>query len=486
MSPYSFSTAHPLLFQKLQSEENLLRATTNISNPVTEFILLPDDVNEFNDLKTHPLFPKIQSSFLGDILKLKELAHHYVDSHYDKDIQEFHNKILGLQDRLHIEPTTIMLYRDTRFQLHRLVQQLNKTQSSTGDTSNDTHTQYLTHLLNDCLTGINLCFDGVYSRFSQLPSDLEASKSELGATFLRIRKELFRQCIGTFMQKLKDGGLIITYSSEIHWYNGIYNLQCEKLGLPKITDRYAETLNKIQIAIFRQTIKQSVTPVAILRQFATEWADCFSEAVKNKGLSAWMTDPIDINEFSSGTMLDSFFKPLNDTMKSISTSSEFQSIGIWTLLDEQAKNRYCLGRYREKLLAWVCLHSTVSAPRVVTEIPKTKHSPATSPEHYRCLSHCYTIDGSPALSANGPQDLSPPLFYIGTIGDTFYWVFQDGKDLSAGQEYNFDNENHITLTLAHLINIDFCTFPEITHQGMLTQAMEQTQKIEDIAHFFFK
>ena len=279
------------------------------------------------------------------------------------------------------------------------------------------------------------------------------------------------------MQKLKDDGLTITSSSEIHWYNGIYNLQCEKLGLPKIIDRYAQTLddNSSQ-ALFRETVKQYVTSATILRQFVTEWADCISEALKNEGLSAWMTDPIDINEFSSGKILDSVFTPLNDTMKTMSVSSEFQSIGIWTLLDEQDENRYCLGRYHEKLLAWVCLHSTVSAPRVVTEIPKPKRSPAASPEHYHCLSHCYTIDGSPALSANGPQDLSPPL-YIGTIGDTFYWVFQDGKNLSAGQEYNFDNENHITLTLAHLINIDFCTFPEITYQGMLTQAMEQTQKI---------
>ena len=199
-------------------------------------------------------------------------------------------------------------------------------------------------------------------------------------------------------------------------------------------------------------------------------------------MSAWMTDPIDINEFSSGKILYSVFNPLNDTMKTLSTSSEFQSIGIWTLLDEQAENRYCLGRYREKLLAWVCLHSTVSAPRVVTEIPKTKRFPATSPEHYRCLSHRYTIDGSTTFAANRPQHL-PPSLYIGTISDTFYWVFQDGKDLSVDQEYDFDNENYITLTLAHLINIDFCTFPE-TYQGMLTQAMEQTKNFEDIAHFF--
>ena len=90
MSPYSFSTTHPLLFQKLQSEENLSRATTNTNNPVTEFIHLPEDVNEFNDLKTHPLFPKIQAGFLADILKLKELAHHYVNSHYD----EKHSEVL--------------------------------------------------------------------------------------------------------------------------------------------------------------------------------------------------------------------------------------------------------------------------------------------------------------------------------------------------------------------------------------------------------
>ncbi len=410
-----------------------------------EYIELPK-VGNYMALGMCRTFPEIKARFLSDIKEMKQLAHSFVGDQYDQQIDIFYNNLKSPPTNLY--DSLMPLYRETRFQIHRLVQQLKDQQNDSSVASKN----YIANVLHECLTSIELCLEGVHSRFNECFLNLEALRAGLDGKLFEVRSGLFHQFIQSFLfEQQREGVIEIPTSMEVHYFNSLHNLLCKSLGLSHIVDQFAPTkLADCFTKRFLSAALLTVNDCTILRKLSSEWSDLFSANLQEIGVQAWETEAIDASALivERTDKLDSgFFKPVNELLK---ITGE-QSLVLGTMIEETDDGRYHFRRYREKLLAWVVSQFCQSPDEVFTAI--------------------------------GGVDSS---LYIGTKGKLFFWVFDHDQHLPAGQAYTFAADNHTTLTLAHLTSIDFLSWSENTAYALLTQAMEQTDNAGHIASFFLQ
>ncbi|WP_257266041.1 ankyrin repeat domain-containing protein, partial [Endozoicomonas sp. ONNA2] len=442
----SSSTVNSRLFQSWQPFTDTDASQLQTAGHQAEYIELPE-VHRYEELEAHASFPEIKSSFLSDIMELKQLVSPFVNDQYDKSIDVFHDKLKSPPE--HLKESLLPLYRDTRFQIRQLVKQLKDQQNDPNVDSKD----YIASVLHDCLNGIEHCPAGVHSRFQQSFLNLEASRAGLGGKLFKIRSELFHQFIQSFLLEQQREGLIdILPCMEIHWFNSFHNLFCEPLMLSPIVDPGAPTnLSEELTRQFLSAAPMSINASTVLSKLSSEWSDQLSAILLKIGVQAWETEtiaPCELTSEKTGVLESTLFKPVNHLLK---TTGE-QSLDLWAIIEETGDSNYYLGRYREKLRAWVVSHFCESSPKVFTSIPGS-------------------IDSAS---------------YIGSIDKLFFWVFDHDQALPAGKDCTFAADNHTTLTLPHLMSIDFSTWPETTAYVLLAQAMEQTENAEHIASFFLQ
>ncbi|MBO9481387.1 ankyrin repeat domain-containing protein [Salinisphaera sp. G21_0] len=435
-----------ILFQPWQPDTASEKPPIPTAAQQPEYIELPG-VHCYEELETHAAFPEIKTRFLNDIEEMKQLVHPYVNHQYDISIDIFHEKLESPPE--HLKNSLLALYRETRFQIRQLVIQLRDQQHD----PNVDNQNYIAGILHDCLSDIQECPPGIHGRFTRSFLNLEASRGGLGGKLFKVRSELFDQFIQSFLLELQRERLVdISPGIEVHWEHSLHNLFCEPLGLPHIVDPLAPTnLGDDLTRRFLAAAPLSVNACTILRKLSSGWSDQLSATLKKLGVQAWETDviaPFELTSDRTGTLESTLFKPVNHLLQ---TSGE-QSLDLRAVIEETGNGNYYLGRYREKLLAWVANHFCESSAQVFATIPSA-------------------VDSA---------------WHIGTINQLFFWVFNHDQYLPTGLSCTFDASNHTTLTLPHLMSIDFSTWPETTIYALLTQAMEQTDKAWHIASFFLQ
>ncbi|WP_299727565.1 hypothetical protein [uncultured Endozoicomonas sp.] len=387
------------LFQPLKpiSASSDSKAQTAVHQP--EYNELPK-VGHYQELEAHSSFPGIKSQFLSDIQELKQLSHGFVDQQYDKAIDTFHDKLKSPPD--HLKDSLFPLYRETRFQIHQLVIQLNNQQN---DPNVDLDKKaYIASVLHDCLNDIDLCPAGVHSRFAHSFLNLEASQGGLIGTLVRVRSELFHQFIQSFLVDQQRERLCdIPQGMEIHWFNSFHNLFCEPLGLSTIVDPFAPTtLSDDLTQRFLSAAPLSVNTCTILRKISAEWSDQLRASLQKMGVLKWEAgaiEPAELTPDINAALESTLFKPVNHLLK---TTVE-QSLDLWSMIEETADGTYRLGRYREKLLAWVTSHFCGSSAQVFSTIP------------------------------GGVDSAS----HIGTINNVFFWVFNQPPTFTCRSTMRF-------------------------------------------------
>lgn len=409
----------------------------------SEYIELPP-IRDFGELSNSGSYASIRAQFLEDVRKLQKLAYHYVGDQYKRQIEVFYNKLKCPSDDLveHILP----LYCETRFQIHQLVHQLNACLSASVEQK-----EYIASLLHDCLNGIDHCPAGVHSRFANSFLDLKATQAGLDGKLYKIRSDLFHRFVTSFLfQKQREGKLSICEGMEIHWFNALHNLYCERVSLEPIVDpRAPSNIDARVIRQFLSSAKLCVTAYTILSEMSAQWSDQLSMILHQQGVREWETEPIDPACFTADitqALHNQLFRPVNHLLK----APPSQMLGLNAIAEADDEGYYRLNRHREKLMAWVTSHFYGSSATVFAVI----HS---DPRSCTC---------------------------IGTNSQLFFWVFDHSPGLSANQACILQADNHTTLTLDHLANVDFSTWPKQTSHALLTQAMAQTNCPEEIADFF--
>ena len=433
------SAAHPMLFRPWQPDA----APELTATQQSEYIELPP-IRDFREFSISDSYVPIRTQFLEDVRKLQKLAYHYVGDQYKRQIEVFYNKLKRPPADLveHILP----LYCETRFQIHQLVHQLNACLSASVEQK-----EYIASLLHDCLNGIDHCPAGVHSRFANSFLDLKATQAGLDGKLYKIRSDLFHRFVTSFLfQKQREGKLCICESMEIHWFNALHNLYCDSVSLQPVVDPGAPTsIDSKVIRQFLSSAKLSVTAYTILREMSAQWSDQLSMILHQQGVREWETELVDPACFTADitqTLHNQLFRPINHLLK----APPSQTLGLNVIAEENDDGYYRLNRHREKLLAWVTSHFYGPSATVFAVIHRDSRS---------CT--C-----------------------IGTNNQLFFWVFDHSPGLSANQACTFQADNHTTLSLDHLVNVDFSTWPNQTSHALLTQAMAQTNCPEEIADFF--
>ncbi|MDP0589277.1 MAG: ankyrin repeat domain-containing protein [Candidatus Endonucleobacter bathymodioli] len=413
----------------------------------SDYIQLPE-VHSYQELESHDLFLEIHAQFLNDIQKLKELACKYVGNMYNKNMNSFYRKMDMPPNN--IKDSLLLLYMDTRFYIHKMVWQLEGDKdNSLGESSQK---NYIASILHLCLDSINLCSAGVHDRFSLSFLNLEASGSGLYGHIFKVRLKLFQRCIGLFMvERQQREDFDIPAGMEVHWVNGLYNIFCDKLALPTIQDKMAkDILNNDISADFLSMVPLFVNSLTILRDLSAEWSDQLRTTLQENQVTAWETGVISSPELipNIAAIMDSkIFLLINDWLHTHGVNAlDFASI-----IEEVGDGQFSLERYRENILAWVINHFCKSRASVFADISSDT------------MSNCH----------------------IGTIANIFFWVFKSSERMQVGQECTFNNNNHITLELSHLTSLDYFKDSDITY-ALLTQALEQTNRAEDITSFFMR
>lgn len=428
---------HKRLFQPWEASP----APDLSSNEPDEFLELPP-VSSFEQLLGQVDYPDIKAQFLSDISELRTLARHFVNDEYDRALSIFHDNLVD-PNRITAD-SLLPLYRDTRYQIHTLVQQLRDYQP--GQTGYD----HIAAILHDCLNGIHLCPDGVHSRFANVLYNLSSVRSEeIGGKLFKVRGDLYRNFIQSFMLQLQQKGVDLGKELEIHWFNGLYNLCCEALALPPVADHLANPyLSDNELTCYLTSASLSVNACTILRAMVDEWSGQLVATLASEGCSHWLSGTrADENTARGVNALDArVFNPINRQME---TTSE-NRLSLVAVMECTTDDSFHLGRHREKLFAWVAGRFFGSDTRVFVSI-------GSSSGGHAC---------------------------IATINQLYFWVLRSDQPLYEGQALVFDPDQHLPVQLHHLQTIDFGTWSDATALALLTQALEQTVEVDEVAAFF--
>lgn len=415
-----------------------------------QFIELPP-VSSYQQLLNARDFTAIQTQFLVEILELKQLAHQYVNHDYDRALDVFRAKITSAWS--YNSNGLLPIYRETRFQIHQLILLLRRHRQDHLPTTAEARPKmasddYITSVLHDCLDGIDQCLAGVHSRFYTVVPDLMAAcATGLDGKLYKVRNDLFRLFVQSFMLQLRREGSRVFVGMEIHWFNGLFNLYCENLALPPIVDPLANHyLSDENLARYLSAAPLSVCAFTIMQALVCDWSEQMAAALASVGCSHWLTGPVGSDENTAAgvnILNNQVFRPINN-MTGCSNPLNFMVV-----MDSVGDDSFHLKRHREKMFAWASQRLCAANTTVFAAI-------------------------------NG----GPSGMYIGTIGHIYFWVFHSSQLLHIGQACVLPPELDLSVQLPHLQTIDFSTWPETTALALLTQALEQTTDGRDVAAFF--
>ncbi len=438
------------------NHSGLLRPWQAASIPGTEeqrrsdFVELPP-VWDFHELRAHEDFSVIQMQFLSEVRELKQLARAYVSHRYDNAIDRFLDKLETPTDDLFA--SLLPLYRETRFQIHRLVGQLKGQQQGRGDDRSQQDASVnslIASVLHDCLDGIDLCPAGIHSRFARRFLDLEAiMNGGLTGRLYKQRKDVFCEFIQAFLwQNQREGNINLAEGMEVHWFNALYNLYCDNLALTPVDDPRATTnLPDELLSHFLQSAPVLVSACVILRRIADNWCEKLISALASVGCCHWLTSRTSSDENTAigiDALISEVFNPIN-TLMGTTTDKPLNLAAVADLCSDES---FHMKRHREKILAWLAGYFYQGRVTVFAQIAVRSKT------------------------------------YIGSINELFFWVFEHDRSLRPGQPCCFTPDQHTSLTLLHLRTIDFSSWPANTSHALLTQAMEQTDDPGEIAAFF--
>ena len=416
----------------------------------SDFVEMPP-VSDFHELRTHEDFGVIQAQFLSEVRELKQLAQAYVSHKYDNAIDKFLDKLESPADDLFA--SLLPLYRETRFQIHRLVGQLKGQQQQPGDDrsqQNSSVKSLLATVLHNCLDGIDLCPAGIHSRFARSFLSLESVlNGGLSGSLYKVRNDVFCEFIQAFLwQNQREGNINLAQGMEVHWFNALYNLYCDNLALTPVDDPRATTnLPDKLLSRFLQSAPVLVNACVILRRIADNWCEQLISALTGVGCCHWLTSRTSSDENTAigiDALISAVFNPIN-TLMGTTTDNPLNLTAVVDLCSDES---FHLKRHREKILAWLAGYFYQGCATVFSEIAVRSKT------------------------------------YIGSINEVFFWVFEYDRSLRPGQPCCFTPDQHTSLTLLHIRTIDFSSWPANTSHALLTQAMEQTDDPGEIATFF--
>ena len=253
----------------------------------------------------------------------------------------------------------------------------------------------------------------------------------------------------TFEQE-KQGALDVYIGNKVHYFNAFYNLLSEQLALESVSDIYApKHLPDKVIKAFYETASLHVNGFSIVQKVKNYWVKSLSQVLKKQNISHWETNIIPAKEMVF-EHLEKINKKVFQVINSLHGTRGAAAINFSTITEEVESGGYSMCNFQEKIHAWLANYFCDEQPKVFSMINIFDHSKQ----------------------------------YIGNMNNIFFWVFNCDMPLNIKAHCDFNLSNHISLTLNHLINLDFNSWPAEHFHPLLMQAVTQTKTADDFLSFF--
>ena len=448
---------HPILYQKYSLSEH----TKKESNSNAGYVDFPEGrFKTLNDVKlAEPAkYINMKDQFLIDIDKLKSLSQRLVGTVYDNEIASFRWEISNdLQDDAG-KASSLISFRDTRYYLHSIVKQVESflELEARGEADKaSVNRDGLCTLFHECLSGIEHCIEGSSSRIQSAFVSLEGSQSSPHEVLFKIKHRLLEYGIKSFLARERAKGRAeYDERNEVHWYNALYNVACERFGLEPIFDQYA-TLgdNAATITKLERTLPSLMPECELFSKISETFYQELVRSFKKIDKESWLTGSVSSSELTYDTTMalgEDFIGPMNLRFKVKKNENE---IGLGTISKACEDGSYDFSKSRERLQVWLI-------------------------DSFLNPSSTESVIATPGKKNKAPQ------FYIGSKDDLYFWAFESGNPLKQGEKCTLDWDNHHTLTLGRLKGVDFYHLPKDLRFNLLYHAINQSHKPGDFFEFF--
>jgi hypothetical protein len=364
--------------------------------------------------------------FTSLLKKLKVIANFYCSRDY---ISSFNNIITRIKTETLNKDITLRFKNicTALYKLTTLLQNL-QYQHESAPTTAIISKEVIAARLEECLEYLDLCWDGIFSRFTHEYEIFNSIQQGLTGKIFLIRKNLFQIVASQFIQSLKQDKNYNFYDDEeIHIYNLLHNLVALKLGFVHIEDNFIDEEEFPQSfqKEFQEliTIKISAATITyrLVEQFYEKLVNCLTTMKLQDWLYQSKTD-LELNR-NMHLLETEFFAPIN-----ILFNKSEAKLNITTII-EQVNDEYSLNKSSEKLHLW---------------ITRSLMPPNTEK----------------ILLANIDNKQSE-FYSIITIGYIFYWVVNHNDYKNDADKIEFNPDSYISLTLNHLKKLDFIDFSGI-------------------------
>ena len=408
-------------------------------------VLPANNVTHVSELKDDPNYLRMRKQLVGDGTLFTELLTSFSkDESLYEQVADFFNAISsGHSD--HVLLSTV--YRST---LHTFVKELNRQKDTIPES-------FMLSMLYRYAEGVSACFEGNFARLQDAKKILKAhSKGGLEGLTTIVTESLLHQFTSQFLfQKRLTNELAFSKGDAVHVHNFFYNIVCNQFGLEVIKDDYA-VRRDIKDSVIEEyfsgvnfLINRFHTVRALKENIYSQVSVIFSENKKSHLLNS---ENVSAGELISELLNDLECGPLS-ACKTVENGRALE-LKISDLISINDDNTYSLAHFSEHMQAWLALRHKKNDPEILEVI----------------------------LDQTGKTQ------YIGSIDNLFFWVFDpensSTESLKKGHKCTFDKENYTSLQLSHLTSLHSGSLPTTNMHALLIQALDQTNKAEDVKKFF--
>ena len=405
----------------------------------------------FTDISQASEFPEIMQQFFGDTKLLASL----VNSFFNKKAGEKIAKYYGLF--VSGKKITVANFNSLRFSLHLAV---NLLEDSLPPNKIVVSPEIIINLLSSVEFSADKCVQGVNSDLDIITATLQAVREEgLDRSRTLAAKNLVDNLAGRFMYEMQQEGKLPYYrGEEKHIKNALTDNVSDIFKVPKSKDRLVsgpQIVSDEVHAKFKFLCKLLIPKYIIIDEMTQTFDSILKDIFPHHYKDTRSTINIPLEDLTQD-FIEKIEVKLLAPFKHLKQGNTDETINLNDFIEINSDGTCSIANCYEKIqvLLTKAIDDTIQ-PKVLEVI----------------------------------KDKEGKTLYICTMDDAFFWVCgQSGaskESLQKGDNCAFDNENHISLQLSHLTSLNFDELSKKNYvYTLLMQALNQTDKAEDIKAFF--
>ena len=407
---------------------------------------VPTTIN-FTDLSQIKEFPEIDQQFSNDTQLFSSLTSSFYNKETGEKIAKNYN-LFVLKNKI-----TVASFNSLRFSLHLAVNLLE-------DSLPVVSPEIIMNLLCNIEQSADKCVQGVNSDLDLIISTLQAVREE-GPDSSRtlVAKSLVDNLAGKFIFEMhQEGNLVYLLTEEKHVKNALTDNVSDIFKLPKSKDKLASGRQIVSDEVhtkFKFLCKLLIPRYVIIDEMAQKFDSIFKDIFPHHYKDARSIINIPSEDLTSD-FIDKIESKLLAPFKHLKQGNTDETTNLRDFIEINSDGTCSIPYFYENIRVLLIKTIDDTIQQRVLEVIKNKEG--------KTLCIC-------------------------TINDAFFWVCDKSDTIKEspkkGDICAFDNKNHIPLQLSHLTSLNFEEPTEKNYvYTLLIQALNQTDKVEDIKAFF--